>query len=44
MDSGDFQNDFNVASVYQTFPEWKMTIDVEKEFFLSYGPWADRQR
>ena len=41
---GDLQSDLNPESVFQTFPEWKMVVNVEKDFLLSYGPWADRQR
>ncbi len=31
-------------SVFRTFPKWEMFIQVDKDFLLAYGPWADRQR
>ncbi|KAM7535381.1 hypothetical protein Aperf_G00000099591 [Anoplocephala perfoliata] len=31
-------------TIYNTFPEWSMVINVDKDFLLVYGPWADRQR
>ncbi|KAH9284372.1 Uncharacterized protein ECG_02261 [Echinococcus granulosus] len=44
VESEHAQLDENQESVFYTFPEWKMAINVEKDFLLAYGPWADRQR